>query len=312
MKEKKGALEISFGWLFALIAGIVIIFLAIYFSSKLINSGQETVSAKTGKEIDALLNPLETSYETAQTTSITIPTETRIHNICDSAGNFGKQGIQLEQKSFNKWVKTDVNIFFENKYIFSDNETEGKTFYIFSKPFDFPFKIADLIYMTSSKKSYCFVDAPEEISQEIFNLNQSNLLIDNCAQNGIRICFNNENCDINVDLSSESVEKDGKIMYFAETGEGTSALMYAAIFSDKDAYECQIKRLMLRLEEISLLYKDKGMLIQKEGCDNNAGGSLDELSQLAGDLTSSSELGIVKTEADAITEINNAGDCLLW
>ena len=116
--KKNGALEISFGWLFAIIAGIVIIFLAIYISSKIINTEQETKSAETGKEIGILLNPLETSFESAQTTSITIPVETRINNKCELTGTFGRQVIQLDQKSFNEWTKTDIDVFFYNKYIF--------------------------------------------------------------------------------------------------------------------------------------------------------------------------------------------------
>ena len=54
---------------------------------------------KLGKEIGILLDPLETSFESAQTTSITIPTETRINNICDSSEAFGEQGIQLDNKA---------------------------------------------------------------------------------------------------------------------------------------------------------------------------------------------------------------------
>ena len=127
-----GALEISFGWFFAIIAGIIIIFFAIYLSNKIIRTEQETISAETGKEIGILLNPLETNFESAQTTSITIPAETRINNGCELTGNFGEQLIKLEQKSFNKWTETDINIRFSNKYIFSEEGIEGKKFYIFS------------------------------------------------------------------------------------------------------------------------------------------------------------------------------------
>ena len=72
----------------------------------------------------------------------------------------------MAQKDFNKWGDVSVDVGFENKYIFSDREVEGKKFYVFSKPFEFPFKVTDLIYMTSSLKKYCFVNAPEDIEEE--------------------------------------------------------------------------------------------------------------------------------------------------
>jgi len=311
--RKLGALEISFGWLFALIAGAVILFFAIYFSSKLINTEGEVKSAETGKEIGILLNPLETGFESGQTTSITIPAETRIHNSCDySSGNFGKQIIQLDQKSFGKWSKTDVNVFFNNKYIFSNEEVEGKKFYIFSKPFSFPFKIADLFYMTSSNDIYCFTDAPEEIGNEIFDLNQSNLVIGDCSSEDITICFNGEGCDINADYNSGVVEKNGESMYFAGIGEDSRALMYAAIFSNKETYECQLKRLMMRLEEISLLYFDKETLNANRGCYGNLRDSLIELSDMADSFSSSEDIGAIKIKADIIDERNKWASCALW
>lgn len=309
---KKGALEISFGWLFAIIAGIIILFLAIYLSSKLMSTEKETVSAETGKEIGILLNPLETSFESAQTTSITIPAETRIHNKCELTGTFGKQLIQLDQKSFNKWTKTEVYVSFNNKYIFSNEEIEGKKFYIFSKPFYFPFKVADLVYMTSSEDRYCFINAPNKINEEISDLNQKNLLTENCSENDIEVCFSENDCDINVDYEAGYVEKEGKREYFTGVEDDSGALMYAAIFSDKEEYECQLKRLMLRLKEISLLYMNKELFTKKEGCGDNLGGDLNELSEIANSLKNSEELEIIKIKVDIINKKNNARICMLW
>jgi len=313
MRNKRGALEISFGWLFALIAGAIIIFLAIYFSTKLISTEKEAISAETGKEIGILLNPLETGFESSQTTSISIPAETRIHNTCDDySGNFGRQVIQLDQKNLGKWTKTDVNVFFSNKYIFSEEEIEGKKFYLFSKPFNFPFKIADLFYMTSSNDRYCFMNAPDEISTEIFDLNQSNLVTEDCSSSDITVCFDSDNCDVNINYNSGVVEKDGESMYFAGIGEDSRTLMYAAIFSNKDVYECQLKRLMMRLKEISLLYVNKELITENKGCGGNLGTDLTELSDMTSSFSDSEELGVLKMKADIIYEKNNGGICMLW
>lgn len=307
--KKKGALEISFGWLFAILAGIVIIFLAIYFSTKIISTEQETKSAEVGKEVGILLNPLETSFESVQTTSITIPVDTRINNICELIGPFGRQAIQLDQKSFNEWTRTNINVFFYNKYIFSDEKIEGKRFYIFSKPFSFPFKVADLIYMTSSIKSYCFIDAPREIEEEISNLNQKNLLVENCSGSEIKVCFNKRVCDINVNYEMGSIEKGEETFYF---DEGDDALMYAGIFSDKDVYECQIKRLMLRIKELSLLYIDKNAIVGKECGEESLAGELGQLSDVAGGIKNSDEIVFARIFADNVGEKNDARICRLW
>ncbi len=83
--------------------------------------------------------------EIQKATSLILPSETRIYNKCNTDGEFGRQIIKISQKSFDKWTETDVDVGFSNKYIFSENYVEGKKFYIFSKPLDFPFKISDLI-----------------------------------------------------------------------------------------------------------------------------------------------------------------------
>ncbi len=71
--KKRGYLQISFAWMFALIVGAVILFLAIYFATKLVDKGDDVIDAKTGKEMGILLNPLETSMESIRTTPLTLP-----------------------------------------------------------------------------------------------------------------------------------------------------------------------------------------------------------------------------------------------
>ena len=308
MKNKKG-LQISFAWLFAIIVGAFILFLAIFGTTKLIKTEQTIQDAKTGKDIGILLNPLETSFETGKTTSLTLPVETRIYNKCNNNGMFGRQIIQISQKSFNKWTETNINVGFSNKYLFSESYTEGKKFYIFSKPFEFPFKVADLIYITSSLKEYCFLDAPEEIEDEISALKQKNLLIENCANSEkvIRVCFGSgSDCDINVNYNMKYVEKNKGKMYF----EG-DALMYAAIFSDKKIYECELKRLMKRIGHLALLYKDKSGFISRIGCESNL--NLLELNDLTNNFESSANLESINYVIEDIKEKNEDNVlCKLW
>ena len=121
----------SFAWLFAIIVGAFILFLAIYAATKIVNTEQTSLDAQAAKEIGVLLNPLETGFETGKTTSLRLPSETRIYNRCNNNGVFGRQIIQISQKSFNEWSDTDVNVGFSNKHIFSEDYVEVKKFFIF-------------------------------------------------------------------------------------------------------------------------------------------------------------------------------------
>ena len=128
---KKDGLQISFAWIFAIIVGAIILFLAIYAVVKLIGTEQTISDVEIAKEIGVLMNPLETSFQSAQSTSMFLPAETRIYNRCNNVGDFGEQSIKVTQKSFGKWSETEIDVEFLNKYVFSDEYVEGKKFYLF-------------------------------------------------------------------------------------------------------------------------------------------------------------------------------------
>ena len=305
--DKKGYLEISFAWIFALIVGAFILFLAIYLSTKIINTEQTAVDAKTAKEIGILLNPLETGFETGKVTYMVLPSETRVYNRCDAEGFFGKQVIKVSQKIFNKWTDTDIDISFQNKYIFSESMEEGKKFNIFSKPFNFPFKVSDIIYITPSSKKYCFINSPSSIKDEISSLKPENILTENCEQNAIQVCFDGGACEINVNYGGKYVEKNGKFLYFED-----DSLMYGAIFSDPETYECQLKRLMKRASNLALLYKDKSEFVSRVGCNSEIKSLLIDLSSQANSLQSSANLHSIAVISEEIKSENAVSPCIIW
>ena len=306
--KKKGALDISFAWMFAIIVGASILFLTIFGVSKFISTEQAISDVKAGKEIGVLLNPLEIGFESAKTTTLTMPVETRISNLCDPFGEFGRQGIEISQKSFNKWSKTGIDVGFQNKYIFSNSFVEGKNFLLFSKPFELPFKVADVIYMTSSNDNYCFIDAPEEIEEEIEDLSQANLFISDCPTDSIAVCFGfDSSCDIDVNYDLEYVEKRGIKSYFE-----SDSLMYAAIFSDSEIYECQIKRLMSRTSSLVELYSGKSFLIASQGCVPEMNADLISLGNQAKSLDSSIDLFQIGFAAENLGDSNKIARCNLW
>jgi len=311
INSKKGFIQISFPWLFAIIAGIFIIFLAIYGVTKLISTEQTVQDVKTSKELGILLNPLETGFEEAKTTSLTFPVDTRIYNDCTLDGEFGRQIVKISQKSFNQWTETDINIGFSNKYFFSKDIIEGKEMFVFSKPFRFPFKVTDLLYILSSNEVYCFMNAPEDIEEELKNIKSENLLAGNCSniQNVTKVCFTGgTNCDVNVDPISQSVEKRQGTVYY----EG-DALMYAGIFSEPEIYECQVQRIMKRLKILAELYNNKATLIAASDCNTNLEAELLQLINLADNFQNSLDLFKMTSTVQEIDRKNNDNSlCKLW
>ena len=95
------------------------------------------------------------------------------------------------------------------------------------------------------------------------------------------------------------VEKEGKTLYY----EGP--LIYAALFSTPEVYECNVKRLMLRLASLCSIYRDKIKILQKRECNSLLDIHLSELAGLADNLESSEQLLVVKTKAEEIEIINN-------
>jgi hypothetical protein len=212
--------------------------------------------------------------------------------------------------SFNKWTKTDIDVSLPNKYLFSSDVVEGKQMYVFSKPFDFPFKVSDLIYMTSSLDTYCFIDAPEEIQDEIKNLNLPNLLVENCTTDkSIDVCFSDtSNCPILVDYIRGSVERPNGKVYFVG-----DALMYAAIFASKENYECQLNRLMKKTSNLAELYKEKSSFVALNGCNSNLDSDLQMLIASAEGLDSSANLIPLSTIVSDIERKNQENSqCRLW
>ena len=318
MKNKK-AFEMSFAWIFSIIVGALILFIAIYATSKFISTRRFEIDTQTAAKLAILIDPLETSIEAGKSSVINFNKETRIYNSCSSSGNFGRHLISLSSKSGigKDWLEPGAGIPINNKYIFSEDVEQGKEFSVFSMPFEMPFKVSDLIFI--SGKKYCFIRSPNKIKDDIQSLNLKNIeLVDlnsNCSQTAEKVCFNpGPECDIEVysnDLSEEyntgQVVKNSRTMYF------TGPLIYGAIFSSPEVYECNTKRLMLRLKNLGEVYQDKIRIIEKKGCNSNLEGNLNLLTNLARNLDSSQKLFLVQEKADEIKKINEGVTvCGLW
>jgi hypothetical protein len=269
MKSKHG-FEMSFNWIFAFIAGGTILLLALYGMSKIISTGENIGQTEAAAALTALFDPLETGLASQKSEEIKLNKETQIFLSCSYIDNrpFGKETIAFSEKNLNnRYGEKGNGIDIKNKYLFSDNIIEGKNLFVFSMPFFLPFKIGDIIIISS--KDYCFYQPPNEIKTEIENLNLGNLKISKDLKNctGVIVCFDSDRQECNIKVFGDGGNYySGRVVKELQETRYRDGLIYGAIFSSKEIYECNIKRLMNKLNELALLYSDKADTLNKKGC----------------------------------------------
>lgn len=333
----KQAFEFSFGWLFALLVGAVILFLAIYAVTNLVDNLRLQKEAETGKDIGTILSPVETTLENAKYAELAVKQPTKLFNDCKISGSFGSQLISTKIKSGigNTWRAGEtVPSTFHNKYLFSDAEVQAeKNFYIISKPFEFPFKVADIMIMWSDQTGYCFVDlsnAPGEIgglSAEFSSLlvNVTNVRSASvCPANSKKVCHerNANECSPNKDIIIHDtyIERDGEELYYVYSTnyDNPYPLLLAAIFSNKAIYDCQVQRLMMRANNLAKVYQEKTQVLSSvdSSCSFSTLTSplaayISETSQLVNnnDLNA---LFSIKSKAQEIQDANDILYCKLF
>lgn len=327
--NKKG-FEFSFAWLFAVIVGGVILFLAIFATTRLIQTEEKVQETTLGKEIGILLSPVETNLESAKIAKISTPSETRILNGCNDAGDFGRQEISVGTKlgAKEEWEYPGGASSFYNKYLFSADGVQGEDFVVMAKPFKFPFKVADLIFLWSFEERYCFVEPPSDIKEEVGDLREGANFdirldlkekVEECGKESKIVCFDlaNSACDVVVNTRGESVRKDGKTIYYTESIEDDRdddryALLYGAIFSEPDNYECQVKRLMKRTSELSEVYLAKTEYLSGKGCSSNLEFELRTLDSGAEKVDESLDLRSLGISLEGIRRKNAGLACRLF
>ena len=275
----RNGLDFTFSWIFAIIAGAVILFSAIYITNKLISSQELEQDTFVAGQLSNLLAPIETNLEDTKYSVIEFSEDTRVYNECSNEGVFGSQKLSTSSKGLGEdYSKQSVRKSTFNRYIFSRGveETDGKKMRVITKPLTMPFKIGDLIIMYG--QNYCFVNPTGAIEEELMDISsdgKQNIGINissnanSCPKDFTKVCFNQIGCEINVNTQSKVVTKYGKELYY--TGD---SLEIAAILSDPLIYECQLKRLASRAGELGALYSSKSTYIEGNGCSNNLVGDL--------------------------------------
>lgn len=267
LKNKKA--EFGFVWIFAIIAGIAILMLMIYGASRIVDTNKNLVDTKLAKSLSIILDPLEAGQAETISSKIRFSKPTRLSLGCFEGG-YGTNFIQISTESnLGKSVEGQA-IQVNDKYIFSDAEDSKEEYYVFSKTFEYPYKIADIIILTSKK--YCFLEAPSRVKSSYSGIEA--ITFDNCTGNEITVCFGRGVCNITVEGICEDINCETEFDYgFIRKGGQTIAyadsLLIAAIVSDKELYNCNVQRLMYRASKIADLLSKKAELATSRGCYTN-------------------------------------------
>ena len=164
--DKRG-FEFSFSWLFAIIVGAVILFIALYAAGRVLKGGEYQQGTETAKKLTILFDPLGAQTGDAKSGKITMSTPIKMYENCIVGGDFGKQIFSTsEQQAFGEQQgEKGGSITTYNKYVFTRGNLEGKEFNYFSKSLEMPFKVSDILLVTS--KNYCLLGAPPTIKEEV-------------------------------------------------------------------------------------------------------------------------------------------------
>ena len=240
---------------------------------------------------------------------------------CDSNSVLGFNTIKVKTKKGSEGIERKVY----DKYIFAEIKENEKVKEVqtFTVPFYMPWYVADLTFLWPKERTYCFVNAPFEIEEELGNETSTGLglvtfsdQVNECPGNSVVVCFppfsnSNSNCDIKVIMGGSFVEKNGKDLPYIN-----KETLYAAIFSDPELYFCNLKRLAKRISLQTEIYKEKA-----QECNPEISSYIDELNQASSDLircSSSSPscfseaLKNLKEKATALNDENRYAECQIF
>ena len=343
---KKVKAQFNFAWIFAIVVGGAILFLAIFGAMKAGDTYRYQSDTEIAKSLSVITDPLQSGFSEGSFGKISFGQETRINNICFEGG-FGKNDISVSTRSEigEEWNLPGGATSIHNKYFFSSEKSSGLDYYVFSKSFNFPYEISDLIFLTSD--NYCFLNAPDEVADEIIGMNIENIEIEhptgvplgvgfpgstsdgaNCTlANSVKVCFGSgpqldnspyqtgQDCDVMVygscSSGCDSVYDEGTVSKSGGDMKYVGNLMYAAIFSDKLIYDCNVKRLMYRAGRIAEEFFAKADLMDARGCNTNLGSDLAVWSGLTGNATSDDLIGL-RSMADSMESKNDRELCGVW
>jgi hypothetical protein len=321
---KKG--DFNFVWLFAIIAGTAILLLAIYGAVKFGTTTSKVQSTELARLVTIATDPMQAGFAAVGKSTIKLPKETVFEVECVQDSHFGYNTLSalIRERPNRDFEVSGIPIRTNNKYLFVSDKP-GKEFYVFSMPISFAFRIADVVIMDSQE--YCFIGLDDSNLEGIKNglktLGEKALFgAMNCTEDSVRVCFGiGSNCDVIVrpgctnpsfcenEFEIGVVEKEGNSL------EYVGNLLYPAIFSERESYLCNVKRLLYRQSVLTNIYIDKSSHMSSRDCNSGLVNELrvlyDDSFRMSSNLISG-DLKEIYIKGKSIKDRERGAQCGLW
>lgn len=276
--QKRGSVEVQFNWIFAFVAGAMILVFFVGFINTQAQSAERKLAATVIRDMDTIMTQSSVSAGKSDVINLAKPLEFICEPICntqgcDSSFFVPKTGIDR---------KTPVQVIFAPSLIY------GREMVTWSQDWSVPFRVTNFLYLTSKDLRYVFVTNDnsdlDKIRQE-FPANINTDQVDNMDlvtnQNNYKVRFILDTAPTSVPVELLSMfDKDVTALHI---NSGTSKIqfchkqggifncgpkigyigkqsLYGAIISDNiDMYECNMKKALVRLSKVGEVYKEKSL-----------------------------------------------------
>jgi len=282
--KKKSQLAIPFHWVFILIAGAIILLFFITMIYRQKAAAEEKITITLISDIEEIFVGAGSGEEEAIHV-IDIP-RTEFEFICDYKTDVSEYSIK--GTGIPRQTPTEA--------IFSPDLIKGKQLVIWSLPWSFPFKITNLMLVSSSDVRYVIFhnpnmedtaidlknDMPDPLAVDLMTSISETLDTSNYKIKFIFLGVDPTKIDLNSnkgvlnkkeeDVSAVKIESnfvrfyqkqgskfvpESNAIYLSSFNE-KDALYYAAIFSeDAGQYKCGLKKMIKRLELVNEIYKER-------------------------------------------------------
>ena len=281
--SKKSQVDIQFNWIFVMIAGFIILLFFIGIVTKQKDLSKMEISSSKATELRSIITAAQVSTDTKDV--IDLP-DIYIEFVCDAndVSQFRVQGA------------ASINL--PTEAVFSPDLIQGEKIITKAVDFSAPFKITNLLFLTSPDIRYIFVFESNDFAQSIFNKMPADIYKEQIIPSALQSIKNNKNYKVkfiffdavpssvpqkladmpNKDVSAITLSQTSSVInFYKKQGaffvlEGNSfhladSMLSGAIFSEnKEYYECAMRKVFRRFIIVSSIYAERELFLKIGGC----------------------------------------------
>jgi hypothetical protein len=291
--NKEGQLSTVFNWMYVAIAGGVILLFFVYIIVGQTSSSEQKLSLDLVQEVKKIFIGAGISERTTNIIPLNNLAEEVFYFECEEGvSRFGlKKGLVTEEDNINP--------------IFSPDEIKSTELYLWSLPYNLPYKVTNLLFVSSAHNKYYYDEVSDELSfnfinstKKVFNIEQLTDLVEKGSNYQARIIYfkgigpvPEKLKEFGEKLTAVEVTESNVKYYYNSKGSWKEmgnveiisinnkqpAALYAAIFSaNPQMYQCNMMKAFKRLQYVNQIYA--GNQISNIGNEEeNLGGKLLEL-----------------------------------